>query len=577
MPNISEVGAAKVEVENYQCSIKKITVSTKWKAPLQEASETVEAVAYDHVEAKDGKTLYLVTSSEGKKVTVKTERVDGKCPRKSHKNYKMSWDDYKKKESENANQEDNSKTVSYSTRTETKFNAKELALAAGKDALLSFPLSPILLPFNLIKTPITVKKEIKNEDSYEIKCFEVGGAWEALKYWRLPIPLDNKYVTQFSHISCKEGPIHYQIISYPDISFELELSTEANDTDDSHLFCLPTFTATTTYNAKKSKIELEVNFEKDAEEYVKFKYIEQNTVISEFSSEVLQEIPSILKNPLDFFRAVKRILNLDFIHEFLGFDISEYKENTKVVDFKPVPPKGSISVKGQYRTSKDLTKIGKYYEINLSLDPLIGVTCTIDLLYWILTSVSGGAYAGVYVLIKNIKPILEKLLGDDIEKAPVSADIYVKLEITGKINSSLQFFIDTIQEEQRNYSLTPVEGVLDIDLKAGVKASIDILYIFNGEVELSGSASSGISLQFGLEDHFAEGRGLVVPMTILFNGMKFKYCVKACAGFKKVKLMKKYLGIDKEGEIKVWDKKELFSHEFELLKDKASSTEGGKA
>ena len=97
MSGIAEVGATGVELKEHQCGIKKITVSTKWVAPGREMPEDVCATVYDNTSGEEGRTLYLISSPKGKKVTIKTEREEGECQRESHRKYQMAWVDFKKK------------------------------------------------------------------------------------------------------------------------------------------------------------------------------------------------------------------------------------------------------------------------------------------------------------------------------------------------------------------------------------------------------------------------------------------------------------------------------------------------
>jgi hypothetical protein len=373
---------------------------------------------------------------------------------------------------------------------------------------------------------------------------------------------------------------------------EFTLDSKIRDKTDESLnpftkkfdWCRPEFKLSTTYNAKKCKLELKIDLnknddEKEPHEYVYFKYIENNTVVTELSSQIIQSLPKFISNAKKFFTTVKKICTHEFIDEFIAFDKSKLKKDFKPGKFKLVPPSVNLEVEAKYNSSRDLLQIGKYYSITLSCDPLIGLTYTLDLLYLIVNLVTSGTGAGIYLLIKNIKPVLESLLGDDLD-SPLDGDIYVDLVITGKINASLQYIIDTIKsnEGSNKLSMTPVEGVLDVDLKAGAKLSINLFYIATAAAEASMTASSGISIQAGFENHLKEKKGIVVPLSILFNGLKIKWCVKASAGLKKTKISNKtHVGVEKEGEKKVWDKKEIFSRDFVFFKEASKSSGNGFA
>lgn len=579
MPGISEVGACSVNVESFQCSIKKIVVTTKWKAPDKEVDEMVSTTVYDNV-SKTAKNMYLVSSPKGKEITIKVDRDGGRCIKQPHKVFSMAWPDYEKDEKGTTQEVQAIKTQRITSVT-TQINYKGLAIAAAKDAALSTAL-PFLIPYHLIKTPKRITEVHNNERSLRVKCFEVGGAFEALKYWRLPIPVENNYLTKFSYLSCREGLSGFQVISYPDISCKLEftLDSEKNATDPTRNpitkkfdWCRPKFEATTTYNGKQDKIVLKIDFNKDAEDYVYLKYIKQNNVVAEFGSGILQQLPNIVKNFTNFLKAVKKICTHEFIQDFLAIDTKKLKDDYKIGSFKMVPPSVSLTVEGKYNTSRDLLRIGKFYSITLACDPLIGVTYKLDLLYLLLNWATAGVATGVYLLIKNLKPIIEGLLGDDI-KSPASADVFIDLEITGKINASLNYIIDTIKsnEGSNKLNMTPVEGVIDFDLKAGAKASIDFFCIATASAEASMTLSSGFTFQVGFENHLKEGIGLVVPFGILFNGAKIKWVLKASAGLKKVTYKKSTSkGVQKEGEKKLLDKAELYSHDFVFLKPKGDS------
>ena len=573
MPGISEVGADKVELESYKCSIEKVTVSTKWKAPLKEISETVEALAYDNVEAKEGKTLYLISNPEGKTVIIKTEKKDGKCSRSNHKNYLMKWDDYKE-------QKCTAETVSQD-RTKSHFNSSGLLTAAVKDVQMSALYGlPFVLPINLVKTPLKVDEKIKGESIVKIKCFEIGGVLDALSYWYLPLDLEKKYITQFNYTTCKEGFFGYKIISYPDINFKLkisigtkekseaEISTEKDASDGGFVLpykkSKPKFEATTKFNGGNNELTIKVDFNTGdkVKENFSCTYIKNDRVLTEISSEALQQIKSI-KAPLDFIRALIKICSLEFINDFLAFDVNTIPKDKrhKVVDFDPKLPNATFSIEGKYCTSRDLTQVGKCFLLEAACDPLIGCKITIDLLYLILNWTSAGAATGIYVLIKNLKEVLKSMFDNKYDELPVDGDVFFDLEITGCINARLKLVIDTIKDNDKHHSLK-AEGVISVDLKAGIKASIQVFYFVSGAIEFSAEASSGIKVVAEL-DYRGLKEGLYVPLNVIFNGIKIKYKAKAYAGLKKVKYNNKGgVGFDIDGEKELLGKKSLYTREF---------------
>lgn len=570
MPNNTGTGASDVSVSSFKCSVEKITVSTKWKAPLKEVSENIEAVAFDSANAKECKTLYLITSPDGKKVTLKFQRDEGQCTRSSHANYTVKWDEYEE-------QENPTESVSYD-RTESHINTKGLLIAAGKDILLSSVLRlPCVLPINLIKTPKKIEEPIKGESIHEIKCFEIGGLLDALKYWNLPIPMDTHYVTRFSHTTCKEGVFSYQIVSYPDIKFTIELSIgikkenkDSNNkgTDSSEGFvlpykiCRPKFEAKTTFNHENYEAKLKADFNKDSDEYVSFTYIKNGHVLTDLSSAGFQQIKKI-KKPLDFLKALAKIGSNKVIGDFLAFDVNTIPKDKrhKVVDIKPVYPNGSIKVEGAYRTSKDLTQIGRYVTIKAALDPLIGVDFKLDILYIILNCATGGAATGIYMLAKNLKEVLKSVLDNEYDELPVNGDAYINLEIKGLFNINFNFVIDSIKDNDKHHS-QQLEAFIKLDLDAGINLSLQIFYFITAAIDFSIGLHTGFKFIAYLQ-YLGIKEGLSVPFEILFNGLKITYTAKANVGLKKVKVNDKgRKGLDIEDEKKLMDKKTLMTTKF---------------
>lgn len=603
MSGIAEVGATGVELKEHQCSIKKITVSTEWKAPIEDDSETVSATVYDSTTEGDEKTIYLISSPEGKTVTIKTEREEGECQRESHKKNQMSWTDYMKEDTEGEKKEkkDNQSDNSYS-RKESKFNIDGLALATAKDAALS-SLLPVLLPINLIRTPIKLEQEIKNESEVKIKCFEIGGVFEALKYWKFPVPLEKKYITKFTHLSCKDGPIHYQIISYPDISFKLEFTIgtkEAKKKNNGHshferqtksikylperfkalveeapsvalTITPPSFTASTTYNGGKDELKVDIDFDSDNELF-HFKY-KHDSFETEFGSELLQDIPKTLKKIGDLCKLLDKLCNVEKSLKDIGISLIK---NYKPYKLKLNPPSVSLSVEGKYQTSRDLTIIGKFFDIICAFEPLVSISLTVDLLFLLISAAFPGAGTGVYVMLKNFDKVVGKLFGNTYKKKykdtkPFSADIFFDFVVTGAIYGKMHWIVDTTEERNANSNSGLIEGVLKVDLKAGAKASINVYYVLATDGEISSSASSGISFNLGLKNRILQGDGLAVLFETIFLGLKIKYCVKG-----KVCLFKifSFGGSWADGEIVILEKTkiDLFSTEIIFLKDDEKKT-----
>ena len=600
MANISEVGASNVDVKSYKCSIKKIDVTTKWKAPSAELPETVKATVFDSENATKEKTIYLVTSPEGKKVTIKVERDEGKCTKENHKEYVTSWIDYKKDEE---NQEQDQEPTSYD-RTESKFNVKGLLVAATKDAALSMVL-PYFLPYNLLKTPIKKEELIKNESIQEIKCFEIAGALEALKYWKLPLDLEYPYTTTFKHVTCKEGPFQYKIISYPDISFKLEASVGTTEKEKkkngrSHFerqtnsakylkergtalaeeapktdlkLKAPSFTASTTYNGGKDELEVKLDFDRE-NDFIHFKY-KHDPFEAEIGSGFIQDISGTLKKFKDCRDLVNKFRNVEKNFKKLGIDLVK---NYKPYKFEFNSPSIFLSVEGQYQTSKDLNRIGKFYDICLDCEPLMSISLTIDLLFLILSAASAGTAAGIIVLLKNLDKVIEKLLGKKYKEKyndtkPFECDIYFDLVVTGAINGEAHWIIDTTEKSNWNSNTGSIEGVLSVDLKAGIKASIKFFYFISASGEISASGSSGIKLKIGFENRVAQGEGLIVPFETIFLGITIKYCLKGSVGLTKIFS----IGGGFEGETELLDKRriEILSGKMVFLDEKSGAGGSG--
>lgn len=557
----SEVGACKINIESYKCSIKKITVSTKWKAPTAEIAETVTTTVYDNKNAKWGKTIYLVSSPEGKNITIKAERENGKCPRDDHKKYLMS------------------------------LGKQNLSLPSAN---LLNPKQPVSNSDNKKKTSQENEKEIKNEEELTIKCFNIDAIKESFKYLWFPIPIVKDNSTSFKYISCKEGTFQYIIISYPDISARLEFSigTEAkknrNKTSpfekktsslknvpsqlkqidskalDVELNFSPSLTATTTCNGGKDELEFTVNFDKKKEfAHLKLKH-DSNTI--ELGSEFLQDISGKLNSFVDIIKLLVKICEIDFLKELRQFDATKLVNNYKPYKLNLAPPNVLFFYEGKYQTSKDLTKIGKLIDIGIACEPLIKISFTVDLLFLILSAVSAGTATGFYVMLKNLDKVIGKILGDNYKKTykdtkPFEADVYFNFIVSGAINGSLHWIINTTEKANTNSYSGAIKGVLKADLEAGAKLSLDV-FIVAVEGEASASGSTGIKIKLGLENRILQGSGFVYLIEGIFLGIKIKYCVKGKVGLMKTT---SYGGSLVDGDATLMKETYLFSQKWTVI------------
>ena len=571
MGSSSEVGASEVKLQCYRCSIKEVTVSAKWKAPGAEISEQAVAKVFDSTKLERTKTIYLISSPQGEKVKIKTVREAGGCQRENHRKYRMRWNEY-----------------TYAPQDKP-----------SKPQII--PLTMPWKPYIIKSTPKAEEAEIKQEDDLNIKCFEIGGALEALNFLSLPIPLNINTSTTRLYASCKEGAFNYNIVSYPDIKFKLEIEINSEEAkkkrggfshfksesfklkrvlpnakkmiddawDTEVKFCPPCVSFLTTYNGKKngverSKLEFKIDFDKE-KEFVNFLYHHDGQDVG-FGSQGIQEIPRLINKVKDLCALLKNVCNVKFLKELLDFDVA--KLQYKPWEFKLNTPSIDITFEGQYHTSKDLTKIGRLFDICVACSPLLGVTLTIDLLYLILTSLSMGTATGIYLMLTNINKVLEKILGKDYKKehkisSPVEADIFFKLEITGAINGDSHWFIDTTEKRNANSSSGSIEGEIKVDLKAGAKASVDV-FLVQAEGELSATASTGIKLSVGFENRILQGEGLAALLDIIFSGLKLKYVVYGKVGLAKTRKW----GRDMNGEEKLLEKKSLLSKSMVFFAEK---------
>ena len=523
MPGISEIGAVEVDVKSYKCSINKITASTKWKAPGGEVPETVKATVFSKQNAKETKTIYVISSPKGENVTIKTERDEGQCQRDSHKQYKLAWDDYK--------------------------------TASAKNEL--FPNMPIR-PYDRTKESKSEDRDHSQEETLKIKCFEIGGAMEALNYWKLPLALSQHSITKISTVTCAEGPIQYRIEAYPDINYSIEITVGTKEKQKkangrSHFkretskakyiperatalvkeapdvelkFEPPVVNVSTTYNGDEDELELEINFDSD-EEMLHFSYAHGSQEM-ELGSEFVQDISGSIKKIETLCRLINKLCdvekNFDEIKKSLVKNYKPYKLELQ-------PPSVSVSVDGQYQTSKDLTRIGQLWDISCSCDPLVSISLTVDILFLIISGVTAGTGGGVYLMLKNFDDVVGKILGSYYKKKyndikPFECDIFLDLVVTGSINGSIHWLVDTSEKSNPNSQTEAIEGELKVDVKAGAKVSLDFFYLAAVEGEASAKGSTGIKCKIGFNNRIAQGEGLALLVETYFLGLTIEYKVE---------------------------------------------------
>ena len=580
MGSSSEVGASEVKIQCYKCSIKEVTVSAEWKASGAEISEQAVAKVFDSTKPERTKTIYLISSPQGVKPKIKTVRDAGGCPRENHRKYRMRWNEY-----------------TYVPQDKP-----------SKPQII--PLSMPWKPYIVKSIPMSQDTEIQQEEELNIKCFEIGGALEALNFLPLPIPLNINTSTTCLYASCKEGAFNYNIVSYPDIKFKLEIEIGTDEAKKkrggfSHFksesfklkrvlpnakkriddawgtevkFCPPCVSFLTTYNGKKngierSKLEFKIDFDTD-KEFINFLYHHDGRDVG-FGSQGIQEIPRLIDKIKGLCLLIKYFCNSDFLKEFINFDVA--KLQYKPWEFKLNTPSIDITFEGQYHTSKNLTRIGRLFDICVACSPLLGVTLTIDLLYLILTSLSMGTATGIYLMLTNLDKVLEKIFGKKYKEehnisAPFKADIDLKLIITGAVNGDAHWFIDTTEEKNANSTSGSIEGEIKVDLEAGIRGGVDVFAI-QVEGELSATASAGIKLLVGFENRILQGEGLAALFDIIFAGLKIKYVV-----YYKIGLAKTYKwGRDMNGEEKLLEKKSLFSTSKVFFEEKGKSNNENSA
>lgn len=560
MSDSSETGACTIKVQSYKCSIKKISVSTKWKAPTAEIAETVTVTAFNNQSGMNGKTMYLVSSPEGKDVTINTTRVEGSCQRANHKKYVISCS-----------------TDTYNPSNKTPgLGGPNIGNQGGTNQSSN-------------KSGNQDKElEIKKEEKLKIKCYEINGVAEAFRYISLPVPTLKKYTTTFKYLSCTEGTIQYKFISYPDISYKIEfslgaeaknnfnktskfeaktknlsyvstqLSTMNTTAFDVELKFSPSLIASTTFNGGNDQLEFTLNFDKEKEiAHLKYKH---NSVEHELGSQGIQDTGKTIQRFKDLLIVIKRISSIDFLSELWNFDSTNLvKYNLKPYTLKLAPPNVLLCYEGKYQTSRDLTRIGRYIDFGIACEPLIKISFVVDLLFLILNLATSGAATGFLAMLRNLDKVIVKILGNNYKKeyknaSPFSADVYFNLTISGAINGSIHAIIDTSEKKDPYTFSGSIAGELKVDLEAGAKTKIDAFFLV-AEGEVSGSGSTGIKIVERLENHIQQGGGVSFIVEGIFMGIKVKYCVKA-----KVAAMQTYsYGRNWDGDATLMKESTLFS------------------
>ena len=529
------VGACTIDVESYKCSINNIGVSTVWESPTGEVAVSVLKPVFDNQKKTSVPAIYLITSSEGKKVTIKTNRAEAKCQRDNHKKCVVLINDGNPKEEE-----------------------------------------------------IVKQKEVI------IKYYKIEGPYEPFMYVPLNIPLSKKYSTLFKYTSCKEGLVQFRIISYPDIKFKLEFSLGAeakkhrNKTSPferktaymkyvpqrledlkgafkGKLIFSPSLSFTTTYNGGKEKIEMTINFDTDKEIF-HFTQTKNNTEF-ELGLNLVQNIPGFVNKIIDLCKLIKKVSETNFLDELTNVTES-LVNNYKPYQLSMAPPNVLLCLEGKYAVSQGLTKIGRYYEIGIATVPFINISLKVDLLFLILSGVSGGSAVGFLLILKKLDKVIEKLLGRTYKKKykdtkPFEADIYFNFIITGAINGSISLNIDTTAKVDSKSFSGYINGTLKADLEAGAKCKVDIL-IVAVEGEMKGSASTGIKIELRGKNNILQGKGVYLLLEGIFMGLKLSYCVTGKVGmFRTVSKGGDLLN----GDATLLERKTLFSKDWTLFQD----------
>lgn len=562
-------GGSKVEYSWYKCEIKKITVSTKWIVPYKDVPETVETVVFDKNVSTKEKTIFLITSSKGKDITIKVTREGGKCKTSGHKEYEMTHPSCE-------GEDKGTKTEYISYDTNKIITTNQYMTVPGEFHTNHCKVTPVK-ENRLIPNESTVK--IKYFKIKEANVFKIDNDYAVFKYIDLPIPLvgDKEFVTKFSHATCK-GKIEYQIVSYPDVSFELkvsfgsEIDKKNTKGDDSRYEIGHTQAEIKTNNIVNTVTKDVKALTKGAFVYhdpTKFRVLLPSINFSAYFDGGTNkgegyngEKYEVRLTPDEFLQAwsqfgkikklkgLERIIKMKYDKDKGGWGLLKYlfcidnEDKKKFNKYKPYrinlnPPNVLLSGKWQYHTSKDLTKPGRFIDISLVFNPLICVSLTVDVLY-LLLGLLPCVGPGLYVILKNLNTIFETVIGHGYEEKytgcepfDVNVDVYINFVITGSISGNVHWIINTTESINSNSTRTAVEGVLKCDLMAGVKASINIFYFVSAECELSASGSTGIKFLLEFENRILQEEGIEAFYKIIFLGLEFKLCAKVQVGLMK--------------------------------------------
>ena len=572
MPSLSEVGASDVHVEDYKCSIESITVTNKsWKKPGAKVSTEVTATVFDNQTIKSGKTIYVISNPQGKKVIVRAKKKDGQCSRPEHKKYKIVASDYN-----------------------SSLRQHPIPFTASN-------IPQLVRPYVLKNTPLTTQETLGYDKEFSVKCFEIGGVLEAFKYLKLPIPVDKEDKATFSFHRCKEGAVKFNIISYPDFNYSLKFKVgwkeeEKRKNNTSHFeratssrtytddrqkalvkegldtkvkLAPPSVEASMSYNGGRDKQELKIDF--DTKKEVFNLHLERDGRQLEIGSELIQDAVGGFKKVRALGRLLGKFANAEFLKDLVDFDPTQLVDNYKAYKFKLNPPSVSVFVTGQYCTSQDLARVGRYLVIGCKLDPLLSISLTIDLLFLLLTLASAGSAAGFLVMLKNLDKVVEKLLGKHYKKQykdtkPFEADIFINLIITGSVGGNFDWVRDTTEKRSPHSLNAGISGTVKVDLECGAKLSVD-LFLIQVEAEAKATGSSGIEIRLGFEDRLAQGRGIALQFETFFLGLKITYVASAKAGL--MKTVKGGVGVDGVKELLKCKKLEVFSGEHVFFSEVA--------
>ena len=585
----SEVGANFANIENYKCSIKEITVSTEWSTPGELTSGTAVGMAFDCQKKEGRKTFYVVTSPKGKKIALKTVRNAGRCQREAHGMYKKTWDEYVVNEKQIVYVPDNGGSAGSSFSPNNQCRTRENSVP--------------WLSFVYDNVHLSNRFPIRESEQLTVKCFEIGGALGALNYFKLPIPVSPKQVTTFNFASCKDSGVGFDIVTYPDVRFKIELTVGTGEAKKktggwSHFksesmylhtakekvvpktieafgtkikFYPPRVDAMFMYNGKKDELGITLDFD-TKNEVLAFHY-KHDSFNKKFGSKGLQMATSVVGKIEDLCDLIVKICTMDFMGELKKFDPNKLRAYCPF-QFEVEPTEFCLSVEGQYQTSRDMLRIGKIYDIGLAAEPLLKVSLKIDLLYFILNLCTAGAAGGFYNMFKNFDKVIGKILGKGYKEKynnvmPFSADIYFDLVITGSINGGFHIYVDTTEERKQGSTSGSVEGELRVDLKAGGKIEIDV-FIVQVEGEASASATTGIKVKIGMEDRIPQGEGVKAQFEVIFSGFKVSYVLKGKVGW----FWTTSSSAEKMGEAKILDTTTLLSMSRVYLSEKAEDNHG---